>query len=169
MASLFPVGRIICRENGQLMQQGPIYPHLAASTFQNQGNHYFQGLNLVLSPLSITNDYLGIKDLREQGTGAQLGSTGSDQVGSANLILQYPSGFNRVSQMVPSTPAWKHLISHTFSSHEVIPLIEATLMSKHEVKIICGLHKDEVQAFIDVVYKVCPHSSPGHILILPNL
>ena len=34
----FPVGRIICRESGQLEQQGATPPHFPSSTFQHSSD-----------------------------------------------------------------------------------------------------------------------------------
>jgi len=51
-------------------------------------------------------------------------------------------------------PAWKRLASHAFLPHEVISLIEASLMSQDEVKTIGNLCGDDAQNFIDVIHEV---------------
>jgi len=57
--------------------------------------------------------------------------------------------------VVLGTPAWKRLISRTFSSHEVISLIEATLMSEDAHVMIRDLRGDDAQTFVDVMQEVC--------------
>jgi len=54
-------------------------------------------------------------------------------------------------------PAWKRIASRAFLSHEVVPLIEATLMSQDEVKTIGNLCGDDAQNFIDVIHEVPSH------------
>ena len=55
-------------------------------------------------------------------------------------------------------PACIQLISHAFSSHEVISLVEAIFTSKEEIKMIRDLRGEAAQTLIDVVHKVCLHS-----------
>ncbi|KAF9646803.1 kinase-like protein [Thelephora ganbajun] len=45
----------------------------------------------------------------------------------------------------------KRLITHDFSQHEVVPLIEAIFSSQDEVKMIGYLRGDDAQTFIDVI------------------
>ena len=56
--------------------------------------------------------------------------------------------------LVGNEPGWKRLASRTFLPHEVISLIEATLMSQDEVKTIGNLCGDDAQNFIDVIHEV---------------
>jgi len=51
-------------------------------------------------------------------------------------------------------PAWKRLISRTLSSHEVIPLIEATLTSEDAPTVIRDLRGDDAQNFVDAIQEV---------------
>jgi len=53
--------------------------------------------------------------------------------------------------------ACRRLISHAFSPHETVPLIEVIFTSKAEIVIIRGLRGDDAQTFIDVVHEVRPH------------
>jgi len=53
--------------------------------------------------------------------------------------------------------ACRRLISHAFSPHETVPLIEVIFTSKAEIDIIRGLRGDDAQTFIDVVHEVQPH------------
>ena len=66
-------------------------------------------------------------------------------------------------------PAYRRLIGHAFSAHDVISLIEAIFMDKEEVRMVRDLRGDAAQTFIDVVHEVRLHarSSPGHIMITP--
>lgn len=67
----------------------------------------------------------------------------------------------------PESSVCRHLISHTFSSHEIIPLIEVIFTSEAEIDVVRDLRGDEAQTFIDVVHGVRPHipSFPRHVLI----
>jgi len=56
----------------------------------------------------------------------------------------------------PSEPAWGCLASRAFLPHEVIPLIEAILMSEDEVKMVGNLCGDDAQKFVDVIHEVSP-------------
>jgi len=60
-----------------------------------------------------------------------------------------------VSQVVLGAPAWKHLISCAFSSHEVISLLEATLTSEDAPMVIRDLSWDDAQTLVDVIQEVC--------------
>lgn len=55
-------------------------------------------------------------------------------------------------------PACRRLISHAFSPHEIIPLVEAVFTSQDEVKMIGYLRGDDAQTFIDVIDEVRPHT-----------
>lgn len=69
------------------------------------------------------------------------------------------SSFDRAAaQYNLDAPACKRLISRAFSSHEVIPLIEAIFENQGEVKMIGYLCEGEAQTFIDVIYEVRPHT-----------
>ena len=52
-------------------------------------------------------------------------------------------------------PACRRLISHTFSQHEVVSLIEAIFTSPDEVKMIGCLRGDDAQTFVDAINEVC--------------
>jgi hypothetical protein len=54
-------------------------------------------------------------------------------------------------------PACKRLISHAFSPHEVISLVEAVFANKDEVKMVRELRGDDAQTFVDVVHGVRLH------------
>ena len=99
----------------------------------------------------------------------------SDSVDSNNLIASTSTGDEPIatgssssvdilsthvapSSFIPGyldTPAWKRLISHALLPHEVISLIGAIFTSRDEVKVICGLHGDDAQTFINVLREVC--------------
>jgi len=51
-------------------------------------------------------------------------------------------------------PACKRLITRTFSSHEVISLVEAVFANKDEVKMVREFRGDAAQTFVDVVHGV---------------
>ena len=57
----------------------------------------------------------------------------------------------------PGEPACQRLISNTFSSHEVISLVEAVFANKDEVKMVREFRGDAAQAFVDVVHGVRFH------------
>jgi len=63
--------------------------------------------------------------------------------------------------------ACKRLISHTFSPHEVVTVIEEIFTSQEEVRIVGTLRRDGAQAFIDVIHEVSFHvpSFPSRGLI----
>jgi len=61
---------------------------------------------------------------------------------------------NSGSPILAGPPAWKRLASRAFLPHEVISLIEATLMTQDEVKTIGNLCGDDAQDFVDVVHEV---------------
>jgi len=68
----------------------------------------------------------------------------------------------------PKSSACRRLISHTFSPHEIVSLIQVIFTSKAEINIIRDLRGDDAQTFIDVVHGVRPHfflSFPRHLLI----
>jgi len=54
-------------------------------------------------------------------------------------------------------PACERLISHTFSPHEVISLVETVFANKDEVKMVREFRGDAAQTFIDVVHGVRLH------------
>ena len=54
-------------------------------------------------------------------------------------------------------PACRRLISHAFSPHEVISLIEAALPSEEEIEMILDFRGDDAQSFVDVVHEVHLH------------
>ena len=54
----------------------------------------------------------------------------------------------------PGEPTWKRLASRAFLPHEVASLIEATLMSQGEVKMIGNLCGGDAQSFVDVIHEV---------------
>ena len=70
-------------------------------------------------------------------------------------------------QPVPGTSAWKHLISRTFPSHEVVSLVEGIFEDEEEVRALNDLRGDDAQTFIDVIHEVRFRSpSPKkHVLI----
>jgi len=51
-------------------------------------------------------------------------------------------------------PAWRRLIDHAFSPHELIPLVETMFTSRDEVWMIRDLRGDDAQAFADVMQEV---------------
>jgi hypothetical protein len=51
--------------------------------------------------------------------------------------------------------ACEHLISHAYSPHEAISLIEAVFKSKDEINAINYLRGDDAQIFINVIHKMC--------------
>ena len=55
-------------------------------------------------------------------------------------------------------PACRRLISCTFSSHEIVSLIDAIFESQNEVKAIHYLRGDDAQTFIDVIHEVRLHT-----------
>lgn len=59
--------------------------------------------------------------------------------------------------MILGPPAWKRLISRTFSPYEVVSLIETTLTDENEVEMIDNLHGDDAQILVDVIYEVHLH------------
>ena len=71
------------------------------------------------------------------------------------------------SAKLPKVPAYRRLINHSFSTHDVISLIEAIFTDKEEVRMVRNLCGDAAQTFIDVVHEVRLHirSFPGHIMI----
>ena len=54
----------------------------------------------------------------------------------------------------PKSSACRRLISHTFSPHETVSLIQVIFTSKAEINIIRDLRGDDAQAFIDAVHGV---------------
>ena len=54
-------------------------------------------------------------------------------------------------------PAWKHLISRSFPSHEVISLIQEIFVNEEEIGALDHLRGDDTQAFIDVAHEVRFH------------
>ena len=67
----------------------------------------------------------------------------------------HPSS-NSPTLISPGESACRRLISHAFSPHETISLIEDIFRRKDEVNMIGSLDRDSAQIFIDVVHKVCP-------------
>ena len=57
----------------------------------------------------------------------------------------------------PKSSAFRRLINHTFSPHEIISLIGVIFTSEAEINIIRDLRGDDAQMFIDVVHGVRPH------------
>lgn len=71
--------------------------------------------------------------------------------------MQSQGHVSMVNPGVPVEPACKRLISNTFSSHEVISLVEAVFANKDEVKMVREFRGDAAQAFVDVVHGVRLH------------
>jgi len=55
-------------------------------------------------------------------------------------------------------PAWKRLISRSFSVHDRISLITSIFLDRNEVKVVERLTGDDAQSFIDVISEVSLHS-----------
>ena len=72
--------------------------------------------------------------------------------GRLPCIVDPTPGFSTIVDH--SMPAYKRLISNAFSPHELIALIGATFTSKDEVRMVCNLHGDDAQTFIDVIHEV---------------
>ena len=72
--------------------------------------------------------------------------------------------------MIPvnsDVPIWKRLCSTTSLTPEVISLAEAIFMNKGEIKVVCNLHGDDAQSFIDATHKVrFVHPALGYNLII---
>ena len=59
-----------------------------------------------------------------------------------------------MSQVVLGTPPWKRLIDRTFSSYEVVSIIEAALTSEDAPLVTRDLRGDDSQTFVDVIHEV---------------
>ena len=69
-------------------------------------------------------------------------------------LASHPNS-NSPTLVSPEESVCRRLISHAFSPHEIISLIEEIFTRKDEVNMIGSLDRDSAQIFIDVVHKVC--------------
>jgi len=73
------------------------------------------------------------------------------------LLTAYPTPDSSILVDLEA-PACRRLISHAFSPHEVVTVIEEIFTSRDEVKIVGTFRRDEAQAFIDVIHEVSLHT-----------
>jgi hypothetical protein len=128
---------------------------------------YNENLAAAIDELAI-NTHVAVPDIRHDGADVHTVVSDTHMLKSpegagdeyqsthnGNLpLVDYPTP--DLSVLVDSgVSACKRLISHDYSPHETISLIEAVFKSKDEINMIGYLRGDDAQTFIDVIHEVC--------------